>query len=97
MKLDWIPDLGRVVFINIMLSSAVQDGTRAGMVSTSYTAIEDSIRSRLGAVDLDELAIQVNKTDDYVEVEILNHFTPITPFVPAFSRTIRLFCAVPHA
>jgi Flp pilus assembly protein TadG len=76
-----ILDLGRIVFINTMLSSAAQDGARAGLVTSNFSAIESSVRNRLSGVDKDGVVIRIDRTEAYTEVEIVYRFTPITPLI----------------
>jgi hypothetical protein len=76
-----ILDLGRLIFINTMLSAAVQEGARAGAVSTNFTQIESVVQDRLSGVDRDDVEISIDRTEHYTEVEIVYAFHPITPMI----------------
>lgn len=76
-----ILDLGRVVYTYTMLSAAAQHGARTGTVNDNYAAIENSVRSRLFGVDAESVAISIDRTEEYVEIELLYNFMPITPLV----------------
>lgn len=78
-----ILDLGRLIFINTMLSAAVQEGARAGAVSTNFTQIENVVQDRLSGVDRDDVELFIDRTEQYTEVEIVYTFYPITPMIGA--------------
>lgn len=76
-----ILDLGRVVYINTMLSSAAQAGARAGLISTNPGTIEAAVQSKLSGVTTNLVVITVNRTDDFSEVTVRYTFTPVTPLI----------------
>ncbi|MBX3001656.1 MAG: pilus assembly protein [Caldilineaceae bacterium] len=76
-----ILDLGRLFFINTMLTAAAQEGARAGAVSTSFTQIQNTVQDRLSGVDRGSVQISIDRTEEYTEVEIAYTFQPVTPLI----------------
>jgi Flp pilus assembly protein TadG len=76
-----ILDLGRLVFINTMLSAAAQEGARAGTVSTNFTLIQSAVKDKLNGVDEGGVEIAIERTEQFTEVEIVYTFRPITPVI----------------
>jgi hypothetical protein len=76
-----ILDLGRLVFINTMLSAAAQDGARVGAVSTNFTEIQSAVEDKLNGVNSDDVEIAIERTEDYAEVEVVYTFQPVTPLI----------------
>jgi hypothetical protein len=76
-----ILDLGRLIFINTMLSAAVQEGARVGVVSTNFMLIQSAVEDRLSGVDRDDVELSIDRTEQYTEVEVAYTFHPITPMI----------------
>ncbi len=76
-----VVDLGRVIFINTMLSAAVQDGARIGAVSSNFSMIQQGVEAKLVGVEVGEVTISIERTDVYTEVGVVYTFNPITPII----------------
>lgn len=81
-----ILDLGRAVYISTMLSTAAQDGARAGTVATHIgigNAIESAVLNRLDGVNPADVIILIDRTEDHTRVELSYRFVPATPLIGA--------------
>ena len=76
-----VVDFGRVIFINTMLSAAVQEGARVGAVSPNFPVIQQAVEEQLIGIAVDEVVISIERTDLYTEVGIVYVFNPVTPML----------------
>ncbi|RME63614.1 MAG: pilus assembly protein [Caldilineae bacterium] len=74
-------DLGRVVYLNTVLTAAAQAGARAGLVTTSSATVEAAVQARLSGIAPEQVAITVNRTTEFSEVTVSATFTPATPLL----------------
>jgi hypothetical protein len=76
-----VVDLGRVIFMNTMLSAAVQEGARVGAVTPDFTRIQSAVEAELIGIPVGDVVISIERTEVYTEVGIEYIFVPVTPMI----------------
>jgi Flp pilus assembly protein TadG len=80
-----IVDLGRATYINTMLASAAQEGTRAGSFTDNTGTIVNTVKSHLTLINPDEVDVSVTRTKAFTTITANYTYHPLVPIVTVFT------------